>query len=72
MDVVHLAVILLDSHVVGIRVLLKFVVTHMWDDILFLNSRCAEPIRMFLKKRFSFRNAGDMIPMSTVPNTFGV
>ena len=39
---------------------------------LFLNSRCTKPIKMFLKKLFSFWNAGDMIPMSTVPNTFGV
>ena len=38
---------------------------------LFLNSRCFKPIKMFLKKLFSFRNAGDMIPMSTVPNLFG-
>ena len=32
-DVVRLAVILLDSHVVGIWVLLKFIVTCTWDDI---------------------------------------
>ena len=32
-DVVRLAVILLDSHVIGIQVLLKFIVTCTWDDI---------------------------------------
>ena len=38
---------------------------------LFLNSRCFKPIKMFLKKLFSFQNTGDVIPMSTVPNIFG-
>ena len=38
---------------------------------LFLNFRFSKLIKMFLKKLFSFWNAGDMIPMSTVPNTFG-
>ena len=32
-DVVRLMVILLDSHVIGIQVLLKFIVTCAWDDI---------------------------------------
>ena len=32
-DVVCLVVILLDSHVIGIQVLLKFIVTCAWNDI---------------------------------------
>ena len=35
------------------------------------SSRGFKPIKTFLKKLFSFRNAGDMIPMSMVPNIFG-